>query len=57
MIERGIKGKPVLLDKLNPEIGAKLVKAVADDMERAKQAREEQEEQENRKGRKLPKKR
>ena len=30
-----LKSNPLIIDKLNPELGAKLVKAVADDMKRA----------------------
>jgi hypothetical protein len=29
------KGNPLIIDKLNPELGAKLVKLVGDDMKRA----------------------
>jgi hypothetical protein len=36
-----IKGEPVVFDKLKPDLGSKLVKAVADDMARAKRAAEE----------------
>jgi hypothetical protein len=35
-----VKGDPVLIDKLKPELGGKLVKLVADDMERAARERE-----------------
>ncbi len=37
-----LKDKPLIIDKLNPELGAKVVKAVADDMERAKKKAEEE---------------
>ncbi len=36
-----LKGNPLLIDKLNPELGGKVVKAVADDMERARPEAEE----------------
>ena len=36
-----LKGNPLIIDKLNPELGAKLVKLVADDMQRAKNEAEE----------------
>lgn len=36
------KGNPQVLDKINPELGGKLVKAVADDMQRAKKEAEEE---------------
>ena len=41
MDPKALKGNPLVIDKLNPELGGKLVKAVADDMERARKAREE----------------
>ena len=34
-------GKPVLVDKLKPDLGGKIVKAIIDDNERAKRAKEE----------------
>ncbi len=37
-----LKGNPLVFDKVNPELGGKLVKAVADDMERARREAEEQ---------------
>jgi hypothetical protein len=36
-----LKGNPLIIDKLNPELGGKLVKLVADDMKRAKAEAEE----------------
>lgn len=42
MDPNALKGNPLVIDKLNPELGAKLVKAVADDMERAKKKAEEE---------------
>jgi len=36
----GITGKPVLIDKLKPELPSQVVKLVADDMERAVKERE-----------------
>jgi hypothetical protein len=36
-----LKGNPLVFDKLNPELGGKVVKAVADDMERARREAEE----------------
>ena len=38
--QRGLVGKPVLVDQLDGELGGKLVEAVADDMARARKARE-----------------
>ena len=35
------KSNPLIVDKLNPELGAKLVKVVADDMKRAQKEAEE----------------
>lgn len=35
-----LKSNPLISDKLNPELGAKVVKLVADDMARAKRAAE-----------------
>ena len=35
-----LTGKPLLIDKLKPELGGQLVKLVADDMERAAKERE-----------------
>ena len=35
------KGKPLLIDKLRPELGGEVVKLVSDDMERAVKEREE----------------
>jgi hypothetical protein len=40
MDPNSLKSNPLILDKLNPELGGKLVKAVADDMQRAKKAAE-----------------
>ena len=34
-------GKPVVIDKLDPRAGAKIVSAVIDDMKRAEKARDE----------------
>jgi hypothetical protein len=36
-----LKSNPLVFDKINPELSAKLVKAVADDMERARREAEE----------------
>ena len=36
-----LKGKPLLIDKLKPELGGEVVKLVADDMERAVKERAE----------------
>jgi len=36
-----IKGSPIVFDKLKPDVAAKVLKAVADDMERAKRESEE----------------
>lgn len=36
-----LKGNPLIADKVNPELGAKVVKLVADDMARAKREAEE----------------
>ena len=41
MDPNALKGNPLLIDKLNPELGGKVVKAVADDMERARREAEE----------------
>ena len=35
MDPKHLTGKPVLMDKLNPELGGKVVKLVGEDMERA----------------------
>jgi hypothetical protein len=35
------KGNPVVIDELTPELGGKLVKAVHEDMVRAKRAKDE----------------
>ena len=37
--QKRLTGKPVLLDKLDPELGGKLVEAVTEDMARAKESR------------------
>jgi hypothetical protein len=39
----GILGKSVLVDELKPELGAKIVKAIIDDNERARSGREARE--------------
>jgi hypothetical protein len=36
-----LKGNPLIFDKLTPELGGKVVKAVADDMARAKREADE----------------
>ena len=36
-----IKGNPLVFDKLKPDLGGKAVKAVVDDMERARREAEE----------------
>jgi hypothetical protein len=36
-----LKAPPLLIDKLTPELGGKVVKIVADDMDRAKKAAEQ----------------
>jgi hypothetical protein len=36
-----VKGNPLFVDRLRPALGGELVKAVADDMERAKAAADE----------------
>jgi hypothetical protein len=36
-----IKGNPLVFDKLKPELGGKVVKAVVDDMKRAQREAEE----------------
>jgi hypothetical protein len=41
MDPNSMKGNPLLIDKLKPELGADLVKAVADDMARAQREAEE----------------
>ena len=41
MIADRLKGQPTLIDQLTVDLGGKLVKAVADDMQRARLAREE----------------
>ena len=46
-----IKGAPVVIDKLKSDLGGKLIKAVADDMERAKQAAEERASRKGKRGR------
>ncbi len=38
---KDVVGKPVLVDKLKPELGGKIVKAIIDDNERVKQAKED----------------
>ena len=41
MDPNSLKSNPLIIDKLNPELGGKLVKVVADDMKRAKAEAEE----------------
>lgn len=38
-----LTGKPGIIDKLRPELGGKLVKAVAEDMQRAVREKQERE--------------
>ena len=38
---KDVVGKPVLVDKLKPELGGKIVQAIIDDNERAKRAKED----------------
>ena len=37
---RRLKGRPVIIDQLDAELGGKVVQAVMDDMERAAEARD-----------------
>jgi hypothetical protein len=38
---KDVVGKPALVDKLKPELGGKIVKAIIDDNERANRAKED----------------
>ena len=40
-----LKGKPMIFDRIGPDLPGKLVKLVADDMERARLEREERDKQ------------
>lgn len=52
MDPNSMKGNPLLIDKLKPELGADLVKAVADDMARARREAEEKTKRDKKKKRK-----
>jgi len=41
MDPESLKGNPLVFDKLKPDLGGKVVKAVADDMERARREAED----------------
>lgn len=47
-----LKGNPLIADKVTPELGAKVVKLVADDMARAKREAEEEKERKDKGGKK-----
>ena len=47
-----LKGNPLIADKVTPELGAKVVKLVADDMARARREAEEKEERKAKRGEK-----
>ena len=51
MDPNSIKGNPLVIDKLKPELGGELVKAVADDMERVKREAEEKKKKDKKKRR------
>jgi hypothetical protein len=52
MDPESLKGNPLLIDKLNGELGGKVVKWVQDDMDRARRQAEEKDRRKKEKGEK-----